>query len=123
MANSGFRKGGYRRKRPRARESVVCPQCGKLIRDMYSAIACHDTQTPAHFECVLKHLKRASNLGPNEKMCYLGGGSFGVIQNRSPQSPMRFLIRKRIQYEDQDETPEWRQRLSYKMHRPRSAAR
>ena len=88
-----------------------CPICGKSIRDLYSAVNYAKTNTPAHFDCIVKELKETNDLRPDEKICYLGDGSFGIVQFRGPDSPIRFFIRKRIQYESKEEKPEWRQNL------------
>ena len=91
-----------------------CPVCEKHIRDVYSAVSYSVTQTPAHFNCILNELKDANELKPNEKICYLGSGSFGIVQFRGPESPIRIFIRKRIQYEEKDNNPEWREKLPLK---------
>ncbi|MBN2354356.1 MAG: hypothetical protein JXD23_17430 [Spirochaetales bacterium] len=74
---------------------------------------CHaETGKPAHFDCVMKQIERAEGgLGANEKMCYLGKGSFGILRFQKMGGNIPFIIRKRIQYENFDETPEWRKKL------------
>jgi hypothetical protein len=86
----------------------MCPVCEKAVRDLSSAITHRDTGNPAHFDCILKILREENSLSESEKICYLGKGSFGIVQFRSNGSPLRFLIRKRIQYEDLDMIPDWR---------------
>jgi hypothetical protein len=109
------KKQWQRRRRPRDRGPQApdlnlppCPICSKPLQEIYSAIQHKETSQPAHFECVLKSLRESAELQPNEKICYLGKGSFGVIQLRNANSPMRFFIRKRIQYEALDQKPDWR---------------
>jgi hypothetical protein len=109
------KKQWHRRRRPRGRKpeetdaaAPPCPICSKPLRDISSAIVHKESSQPAHFECVLQSLRESMELEPNEKICYLGKGSFGVIQLRNANSPLRFFIRKRIQYEDLDAKPDWR---------------
>ncbi len=90
-----------------------CPICGKNIRDLYSAVNYSKTESPAHFDCILRELKTTYDLRPDEKICYLGNGSFGIVQFRGPDSPIRFFIRKRIQYESAEKKPEWRKKLPF----------
>ncbi len=89
----------------------LCPICHKPVRDLYSAITHRESGNPAHFDCILKILRESSDLLLHEKICYLGKGSFGIIQQRNSNSPSRFFIRKRIQYEPTDILPDWRKRL------------
>ena len=110
------RRGGgrssRRRRAARFRKSFpLCPLCQKPVQDLYSAITHRDSGAPAHFDCILENLRAANEMAPSEKLCYLGGGSFGIIQYRTAQGPMRFLIRKRIQYEAGESIPEWRRSL------------
>ncbi len=110
-------KGPYnaRRRRDRVREDALtmCPICQKPVRDLYSAITHQGSESPAHFNCILKVLRENTELFPHEKICYLGSGSFGVIQFRNINSPIRFFIRKRIQYEPADLIPDWRKKLFF----------
>jgi hypothetical protein len=78
------------------------------VRELASAIAHRETGGPAHFDCILKVLREEHSPAENEKICYLGNGSFGVVQFRGP---MRFFVRKRVQYEQTDPPPEWRKTL------------
>ena len=59
-------------------------------------------------EHILKVLREEHNPGENERICYLGNGSFGVVQFGGP---MRFFVRKRVQYEKTDAPPQWRRAL------------
>jgi hypothetical protein len=104
-------RGRHRRRRPYPKPATdfsMCPVCEKAVRDLSSAITHRDTGNPAHFDCILKILREENSLSESEKICYLGKGSFGIVQFRSNGSPLRFLIRKRIQYEDLDMIPDWR---------------
>ena len=68
------------------------------------------TGTPAHFDCILKELKDAHELAPQEKLCYLGGGSFGILQFKN-QGGNKFTIKKKIPYEDKTSPQEWKKPL------------
>lgn len=92
------------------RESAAlpqCPLCNKPIRDNRATIIYRVTKTPAHFDCILKDIQGMEKLDANEKLCYLGKGSFGILSFRNTASPVRFIIRKRIQYEDQERSVDY----------------
>lgn len=86
-----------------------CPVCQKAVRDLTSAITHKESGKPAHFDCILKALRSGNAVQQNEKICYLGKGSFGIVQFREHSA--RFFIRKRIQYEEIESVPEWRQTI------------
>ncbi|MCF7927849.1 MAG: hypothetical protein K9L68_02425 [Spirochaetales bacterium] len=92
-------------------QHYICPICGKEITKLLDAIAVTDDNVPAHFSCVVSELGKREELEPGERICYLGGGSFGVVQNRKEQSPLPFFIRKRIQYEEPELKTVWRRDL------------
>ncbi len=87
------------------------------MRNLYSAIT-HKTpdsgDLPAHFDCVLKNLRETNELARKERICYLGGGSFGIVKLPDPNSRSRFSIRERIQYEEKEQVPAWRRGLPLK---------
>ncbi len=87
-----------------------CPICGEAIFEIASAITEKLTGQPAHFECIIKKIAEEENIQEDETICYLGNGSFGIIQKRNSKQ-MTFFIRKRIQYEDKDTKKDWRQDL------------
>ena len=66
---------------------------------------------PAHLGCVLKLLEKQEELEPKEKIAYLGGGSFGIVQFRTPNQGKLF-VRKRIQYEEKEKKIDWRRKVS-----------
>ncbi len=122
--NTGQRRNFRRRRRGRAPTHLhpkqqgpapQCPICQKPIRDLYSAIHYEPAGAPAHFDCVLETLRSSHELSEKDKICYLGGGSFGIIQYRTAGGAAPFLIKKRIQYEGKDRTPEWRRPLPVEM--------
>jgi hypothetical protein len=100
-----------RRKPPRPAVAVdfpACPVCQKAVRELHAAITHRESGQPAHFDCILQLLRDSNDLQESEKICYLGKGSFGIVQFRQNAGPMHFLIRKRIQYEQTDGFPDWR---------------
>ena len=90
----------------------VCTVCGKAIRNLTTAIAGKKDNSPVHFDCILKKLTDQETLGNNEKICYLGGGSFGIVRQKPGSGSKHFFIRKRIQVEAQDNVLEWRKDIS-----------
>jgi len=86
-----------------------CPICKQAVRDLTSALTHRETRQPAHFDCIMRELRDSNELGPQEKICYLGGGSFGILESRP--GPGRFAIRKRIQYEEKEAVQEWKKPL------------
>jgi hypothetical protein len=88
-----------------------CPLCGKPIMDISSALAEKASKAPAHFDCVLNSLSEIEKLGSQERLVYLGCGSFAVVEG-NPQTPQKFAIIRKIQYEERDSKPDWRKDLN-----------
>jgi hypothetical protein len=88
-----------------------CPICGKQVRELSSALTHKITQQPAHFDCVFRELREANPLSPQEKLCYLGGGCFGILEFRPTGGPAGFVIKRRIQYEEKDPPQLWKKPL------------
>jgi hypothetical protein len=113
-----LQKGGAgRAPEPRpARPQVVlpspdCPLCGKPVRELASALTHRVSRQPAHFDCIVRELRDSTDIAPQEKLCYLGAGSFGILEFRPPGGPSRFVIKKRIQYEEKELPQEWKKPL------------
>ena len=66
---------------------------------------------PAHFDCIMREIRDSNELTPQERVCYLGGGTFGILEFRQPGGPGKFVIRKRIQYEEKEASQEWKKPL------------
>ena len=100
---------------PPATDSPVCPLCAKPVGDLYTAIAYGERGAPAHFDCIMALLGEREELEEGARLCYLGGGSFGVVQVRPSARPGdrggTLLIRKRIEVEEKDAAPAWREQL------------
>ena len=88
-----------------------CPICGKSVSELASALTHRASRQPAHFDCIMRELRDSNEMAPQEKLCYLGGGSFGILELRPPGAPGRFVIRKRIQYEEKETPQEWKKQL------------
>lgn len=117
----GEGKRGGREREPRLQyKSVVvlpeeqaspCPLCGKPVRDAVSALGYGEEHAPAHFDCVMERLRATRELRPDEQLCYLGGGNFGVVRFGKGEGAPPFTIGERISYEPQHERPQWRKDL------------
>jgi hypothetical protein len=59
----------------------------------------------------MRELRDTNEMAPQEKICYLGGGTFGILEFRPAGGPTRFVIRKRIPYEEKETPPEWKKVL------------
>jgi hypothetical protein len=70
-----------------------------------------ETGNPAHFDCIMKNIEAQEGLASNERICYLGKGSFGILRFQKNGGTIPFIIRKRIQYENIETAPEWRKSL------------
>ena len=93
-------------------EAPQCPLCSKPVLDLASAIgADRDTGLPAHFDCVYDRVKAAENLGPNEKVVYLGAGSFAVVEFKDAKEGA-FVVKRRIQWEKENEKKDWRRAVN-----------
>ena len=102
---------------PAKRYFSICPICDKGVRDLLTAIAWGEGRLPSHFDCVLKELSGQEDVQPKEKVVYLGAGNFGIVKFRSGSGSSRFIVRKRIQLEEKEESIEWRKKISRKLRR------
>ena len=80
----------------------ICPICNRPLNVTMTAIVHKETSKKAHFDCVLKELKKSYQLNPKEELFYLGGGSFGIIERVKGKNSMGFVIKKRFQYENRE---------------------
>ncbi|MDE0447686.1 MAG: hypothetical protein OXH96_13525, partial [Spirochaetaceae bacterium] len=96
-----------------ATDARTCPLCAKPVHDLYTAIAYGAGNAPAHFDCIVSLLGEREEVEEGARLCYLGGGSFGIVQMRPAARPgdRALLIHKRIEVEEQDATPPWREEL------------
>ncbi len=120
MSSRNFRRRNHRRRHkpegdaqeqnPQPQSFPECPVCKKPVRELSTAVSYRVTGAPAHFDCVLKELRDANDLLPQEKLCYLGGGTFGILQFRS-SGGNKFTIKKKIPYEEKEIPHEWKKAL------------
>lgn len=92
--------------------TLVCTKCGEQIQDITSALAEKGGEGPVHFDCVLSFLQGAENLGPNEKIVYIGQGRFAVVVFENPADTRKFKIVRAIEWESRDTKAEWRNEIS-----------
>ncbi len=101
---------------------------------LHTAIAYGDEEAPAHFDCVLELLGERERLAPGERVCYLGSGSFGIVQLPDHGGPSDgsgpsggLVVRKRIPFESNDPPPVWRHELRHNVFarpgKPRGSGR
>ncbi len=90
---------------------VDCSICGKTIDDISSAIDEKRSQKPAHFDCVIQQITEQENLKEKEKIVYMGGGRFAVIQTEDDKNKNFTVIREIPYEEERDERVEWRDAL------------
>jgi hypothetical protein len=91
---------------------LTCFICGKTIDEPLMAIGAKEGGEATHFDCVLSQLASREQLADNEKIIYLGGGSFGVVvftntnldtinksEERETKAQLSFEIKRKIDYE------------------------
>ena len=81
------------------------------MRELASALTHRISRQPAHFDCIVRELRDSTEIAPQEKLCYLGAGTFGILEFRPPGGPSKFVIKKRIQYEEKELPQEWKKPL------------
>ena len=83
-------------------EKAICPICDEPIYIPEEAITHNVTNKLAHFECILKEIKsnNEEEMEENDKIVYLGSGTFGIIQERKNSKGTKLFVRKRINYEN-----------------------
>jgi hypothetical protein len=82
--------------------------CGKPIEDIAMAFNDRENGQAMHFDCMLKRLEEREPLEAGDRICYIGGGRFGVVHFKSPKDNKHFTIKKILELEKTDERPEWR---------------
>lgn len=91
---------------------LICETCGNPIRDVHNAISIGEEHKPVHFDCALKQLGENEELADDEKICYLGQGSFGVVLQKPRGELARYTVVRRIQIEEKDKKIPWRKQIS-----------
>ncbi len=111
LKRDGKRRRYKSNRRYQKKDYPICPYCGNSVKDINTAIAAEESDAPAHFDCIIREIEKRETLEKDEKICYLGRGSFGIIKTRNGGS-MKFFVRKRIQYEKEEKKYEWRRKVS-----------
>jgi hypothetical protein len=89
-----------------------CPWCGKQITDLTAAITDKESGLPVHFDCVIERITAMENLEPNDSICYIGGGRFGILHYNNPPDTRDFVIKKILEWELKDTNTKWRRPFS-----------
>lgn len=95
----------------------ICPLCSESVEDLLLAVVHPDTESPAHFDCVLREIRAGERLEPGEQVCYVGGGVFGIVA-RAGRRRRGVRIRKRIPYETERGAPQWRSEQIRRLGQP-----
>lgn len=91
---------------------IICSKCGKIISDIASCMSDKASGNPIHFECALSEVEKKEQLGPNEKIAYIGQGRFGILAYENIRDQRHFTIKKIIEWDDKEKPLEWRNELS-----------
>ena len=96
--------------KPPRRDPSNCPVCGKVVRDVNSAMAYGEDNKPAHLDCVLKEIGEREPVAGDERLCYIGAGRFAVIKAKVGKNGLEVV--RSIQYEERENAVPWRRALS-----------
>jgi hypothetical protein len=91
---------------------IFCALCGKLIKDMSTAITEPASGKPVHFDCAISRVVEGEVLERGDTVSYIGGGRFGVIHYNNPPDIRDFRIKKILEWEDKENRSEWRVAIS-----------
>ncbi|MHB9294427.1 hypothetical protein PilKf_00141 [Pillotina sp. SPG140] len=88
----------------------LCVSCGKIIRDITTALEEQQSHKPIHFECALEELNKHEHLESGDSIAYIGGGRFAILHTNFRER-RKFSIKKIVVYEPQAERSEWRKSI------------
>jgi len=80
----------------------ICPICNKPIHNVITSVTHRETGKNAHFDCLIKELKKEYHLKPDEDIFYIGAGRFGIVEKVKKGKSMNLVIKRRIQYEEKN---------------------
>lgn len=107
----GRRRGGSRRSaslRGQANKPTpLCEVCNEPIKDISTAIAKPDSSLPIHFECALDIVSKELNPRDDEKIIYLGKGSFAAVKLEAYRRK-RLIVRSQVDWENTENRGDWR---------------
>jgi len=89
-----------------------CKWCGKQITDITTAISDKESGLPVHFDCVIERIAGIEKLEANDRICYIGGGRFGIVQYKNPPDTRDFTIKKIFEWEIKENSNAWRRPIS-----------
>lgn len=92
-------------------QKVYCPICGELITDLPSSLTGRESGQPVHFECAMADASKQMNIGENEKICYIGHGTFALLHFDNPRDMRHFRMVKKVEWEEQAKTYEWKEKV------------
>lgn len=92
--------------------AFTCSMCGKIIKDLSSALTGKTDRQPVHFDCVLDHLRTTEVVQKHEELRYIGRGCFAVLAFSNPANKKEFTIVRTIEWEDKSIIPEWRKTVA-----------
>lgn len=78
----------------------ICPICNKPIANMMTALSNEDSESYAHFDCVYDKLKSKVTMKSNERLSYIGNGTFAVIEDYKDGLYSKFRIKHQIQFSE-----------------------
>lgn len=81
-------------------DSGVCSICGKNITNVATALLDGSDGAIAHFDCIYDKLRDKYKLNDNERLSYVGNGTFAVIEDYREGQVYKFRIKERIQVSD-----------------------
>ena len=100
--SEGPKKRGFFSKKRKRKDYVTCPICNKPIYNISTTIIHRETGKRAHFDCLLRELKKEYHLNPNEEIYYIGAGRFGIVEKVKKGKSSGLVIKRRIQYEERE---------------------
>lgn len=92
---------------------LSCCYCRQPIKEMSLAIDVPDKDSPAHFDCVIEHLKKDEDLKPEENLIYMGNRKFAVVVYKN--NSHSFDILREIPFEESKDFKPWRNEFSVRM--------
>ena len=90
----------------------VCQYCGQPINEIASSFIDTNSNKPVHFDCVLSKIAESEKLEAGDKVSYIGQGRFGIINFPNVHDVKHFTIKKIIEWETKDNTPDWRKKMA-----------
>ena len=88
------------RNKNRDKNYKICPICMKPIHTISTAIMHKDSGKLAHFDCLIKELKKEYHLNPDEDIYYIGAGRFGIVEKLKKSKGSHLVIKRKINNDD-----------------------